>query len=169
MRQVRISILADISFSHTETTETKQFFLQDGIFHGRNLIHEQLLSVGRIAWILSTVLDGSHLVVELLTCDFQSFAKIERVQILHLTHGHHEVVSRLVEHQQLSVTVVDITSRRVNDIIVESVVVGTRLVVGAEQLKESKTYDVGNDNDECNAANHIFSIIKYATVAHHHL
>ena len=25
------------------------------------------------------------------------------------------------------------------------------------------------ENDECNAANHIFSIIKYATVAHHHL
>jgi len=49
---------------------------------------------------------------------------------------------------------------------VEGIVVGTCLEIRTEQLQIGKTKDVGNDDDESDAANHIFPIFKYVFVAH---
>ena len=92
-------ITADSAFSHVKAMETEQLFLKDTKFVECHLCHEQLLGIWRIARILVAILDGVHSLVKLLAGDAKRVAEVECVQVLHLTHHHHDVVSRLVVNE----------------------------------------------------------------------
>ena len=79
--------------------------------------------------------------------------------ILCLVHHHHNIVGRLVIHQQISVTVGDDPSRRIFYLLEKSIRVGTLLVVVARNLKHEKADDVDYHNQRSHTSYDIMSIV----------
>ena len=98
--------------------------------------------------------------VEIFASDIQRLAKIKGIKtILRLVHYHHDVISRLVIHQQLTITVVDAATRRILYLFQESVRVGTFLVVVTGNLKCKQTDDIDDHNDQRHTTYHKTSIV----------
>ena len=67
--------------------------------------------------------------------------------ILCLVHHHHDIVGRLVIHQQLTVAIVDTTTRRILYLLEESIGVGTLLIVVTGYLERKEADDIDHHNE----------------------
>ena len=107
----RILILPHGSLLGIEAWETEHLLLEDTEVLIGELAHEELLGIARIAGILITVFHRSHTHVELLLGNTQGLAELHRIKtVTRLIHHHHNVVRRLVIHNQLPMTIGDITT-----------------------------------------------------------
>ena len=157
----RILVLADGASLDVEARETEHFLLEYGEVLVRQLTHKDLLRKSRIAGILVAVLDVFHPAVELLTADVQRLAEVQRVQmVFRLVHHHHDVVGRLVIHQQLAVTVGDDASRRIFYLLQEGIRVGTLLVVVARNLQLKQTDDVYHHDEDGDTSDDIVPVTR---------
>ena len=111
MGTIRIFVLADGTTLDGEAWETEHLLLKDTEVFVVDLAHEQLLGEPRIAWILIAVLDVVHAFDEIVLCDTQGLTKVQSVEVsLLFVHHDHDIVSRLVIDQQLTIAVADDTT-----------------------------------------------------------
>ena len=154
-----VLILSDGTALDVETGEAEHLLLEDGEVLVRQLTHEYLLCESRIAGVLVAILDGFHPAVELIASDVQGLTEVERIEVVFgFIHHHHDVVSRLIVHQQLAVTVGDDTSRGVFYLFQKCVRVGTLLVVVAGYLQLKQSDDVYHHNEYGHSANDIVPV-----------
>ena len=89
---------------------------------------EKLLGVSGIARILIAVLDERHTFIKLLLCNADCLTEIECIKVLNLSHDDHDVVGRLVKHQQFAIAVIDDAPCREYDIVEKSVIISTAFI-----------------------------------------
>ena len=159
-------VLAYAALLHVETREAEYLFLEEAELLRRELTHKELLRKARVARVLRVVLNVVHALYEELFRDAKRVAKLKRVDAsLCFVHHDHNVVSRLIVHEQSAVAVVDGTTRRVFDFLEEGVGVGVLLVVVAKQLQREETHDVDNDNSRCHESDYVAPFLK-VIIAH---
>ena len=165
-RQI-VLILTDTTPLDIETGEAEHLLLEDTEILVTELRQEQLLGKTRIARILRTVLDGCHPAVELFPCDIQGITQIKGIQvILRLIHHHHDVISRLIEHQQFAIAIGDIPTRREIHLLQKGIRVGTFLVIITSNLERKKTDDINNHDDNGHRSDDIFPFSKIVFFLH---
>ena len=158
---IRIGIFSHASLLHIEARESEHFFLEYAEVLVRQLRHEKLLRISGISRILTAVLDILHSLFKSLLGDAQRTAEVEGVEsALLLLHHHHQVVGRLVIHHQLSVSIVDGTTRRELYLLQEGVTVGILLVILAHNLEREEPDDVDNHDSYRHTTNHITALLK---------
>ena len=156
-----IGVLTDSTLLHVEAGEAEHLLLEHAEILIGQLTHEQLLRITRIARIAVAVLHRGHTTVELVTGDAEGMTELQRVKtVAHLVHHHHQVVRRLVEHQQLSLAVEHIATRGIFDFLQEGVRVGTLLIVVARDLKHEQTDDVDDHNQRSHPAYHVAPVCQ---------
>ena len=156
-----VLILSDGTTLDVETGETEHLLLEDGEVLVRQLTHEYLLCETRIAGVLVAVLNGFHPTVKLLATDVQRLTEVERVEVVFgFVHHHHDVVGRLIVHQQLAVTVSDDSARGVFYLFQKRIRVGTLLVVVAGYLQLKQTDDVYHHDEYGHSANDIVPVFR---------
>lgn len=122
VRTYRRLILAYAALLHVEAREAENLLMKVAELLRRKLTHEHLLREARVAWVLRVVFDVVHALYEILFRDAQSAAELKRVDAsLRLVHHHHDVVRRLVVHEQTSVAVVDGSTRRIFNLLEKGV------------------------------------------------
>ena len=98
--------------------------------------------------------------VKFLSCNIQGCTEVKGVKmILRLIHHHHNVIGRLVIHQQLTVSIRNDTTRGIFYLLQEGIRVGTFLIVVACNLKRKETDDIDNHYQGGYPSNHISSIV----------
>ena len=158
---IRILILPDAAALDVEARETVHLLLEHGELLVGELAHENLLGEPRVAWVQSAVGDGVHAVVELLTSNVEGIAELSGIESAAcLVHDDHDVVGRLVEHQQLAVAVGDNAARWEVDFLEEGVGVGALLIVVAGNLEHKQAHNVDGYNQYSHPANDIATILK---------
>ena len=161
VRTYRRLILAYAALLDIETREAEYLLLKVTELLRRKLTHEHLLREARVAWVLRVVLDVVHALYEILFRDAQSAAELKRVDAsLRLVHHHHDIVRRLVVHEQTSVAVVDGSARRIFNLLEKGVRVGVLLVVVAQQLQRKEPHDVDNDNCRCHESDDVAPFLE---------
>ena len=158
---IGVFIFANRAFLDIKTRKTEHFLLENAEFLVRELSHENLLRIARIAGIFRTVFDVAHPLDEVFLRDADGLAKLHRVESsCHLVHDHHDVVNRLVINHLLAVSVSDDTTRGELDFFQKGIRVGIFLVVVAEQLEHEKADDVNHDYQRGHTTNHITPVFK---------
>ena len=108
VRRIAILILSDAALLYVETREAEHLLAETAELLVRELAHEYLLRIARVAGILRVVLDVVHPLDEKLLGDAERLAELCRVNTSALlVHNHHDVVSGLVIYEELAVTVGD--------------------------------------------------------------
>ena len=167
MRRQIILILTDATTLDIKTGEPEHLLLEDTEILVAQLRQEQLLRKARITRIFRFILDGGHPAVELFTRDIQGFTQIKGIQmILRLIHHHHDVVGRLVKHQQLAVSVGDITTRRKVHLLQKGIRVGTLLIVVTGNLEGEETDDIDHHDDDGHRGNNKLPLSKIVFFLH---
>lgn len=154
-----IGVLPDGTTLYVETGELEQFLLKHTTFLGRKLCHKSLMGVFRISGIHPPVFHILHALVELFARDVQGTAEIGRIELCHFAGYKGNVVSRLVEYKQLTVTVVDGSARRILYFIQESVAVGILLVIICHDLQIEEAQDINEYNNHCRQADYKLSFL----------
>ena len=85
--------------------------------------------------------------------------------VLGFVHHHHDIVSRLVIHQQLAVTVVDTATGRIFNFLEKGIGVGTLLIVVTGNLEHKQPDDVDHHYQNGHTSYHIASVVQ-AIVPH---
>ena len=135
----RILILAHAALLDIEARETEHLLLKDTEVLIRELAHENLLGETRITRITVTILDSSHATVEFLTGNAKCLAELKGIEAtLDFIHHHHDIISRLVIHQQFTCSVENGTTRGIFDFLEEGIRIGTLLIVVARNLKHEE-------------------------------
>ena len=161
MGGIRIGIFSHASLLHIEARESEHLLLEYAEVLVRQLRHEELLRISGISRILTAVLDILHSLLESLLGNTQGIAEVEGIESsLLLLHHHHQVVRRLVIHQQLSVSIVDGTTRRELYLLQEGVTVGILLVILAHNLEREEPDDVDYHDNYRHTTNHITALLK---------
>jgi hypothetical protein len=79
----------------------------------------------------------------------QALAQIKCVNTYLLVHYHHHIVSGLIIHQQITVTVSDNATCGVLDSAKEGIAVSIPLEIITQQLQRKETNQIYQDNEEC--------------------
>jgi len=161
-----VGILPYGSPLYAESGEFEEFFLEDAAFLGRELCHEHLLRIARVAGILAPVLHVGHEPVELFAGDVQRAAEVGRVKVAHFARHEGDVVGRLVEHQQLAVAVVDGAARRILHLVEEGVVVGILLIFVRQQLQVYQANQIDEHNEGSRPSNHELPFFEFIILSH---
>ena len=141
----RILILAHAALLNIEARETEHLLLKDTEILIRELAHEYLLGETRIARITVAVLDSCHATVEFLTGNAKCLAELKGIEAtLDFIHHHHDIISRLVIHQQFTSSVENGTTRGIFDFLEEGIRIGTLLIVVARNLKHEEADGIDN-------------------------
>ena len=144
---IRIGIFSDGTFLDIETGESEHLLLEHTEIPVAQLPHKKLLSIARIARVLRAVLDIVHSLDKKLFRNTQRITEIHRIKpAALLVHDHHQIVRRLIIHQQLTITVVNGTTSRKLNTLQEGITVGILLVVVAHNLKRKQTNHVNDHN-----------------------
>ena len=148
MCAIRILVLPNGAFLDVETREAEHLLTKDAEVLVINLRHEQLLCETRIARVLSRVLDIVHALDEIFFCDAKRLTEVKRVKMATLlVHDHHDIVGRLIVHQQLSVAISNDATARILNLLEESIGIGAFAVVVTHELEREQTDDVDRNNE----------------------
>ena len=158
LRRTVVMILPDSPSLYIKTGEAEHLFLKRTEILITQMAHEQLLGETRITLLL---LYKVHPLVEIVHRDVQRLAKRDRIEpsallILH----HHDVVSRLIINHQLAVAVGNDTTRRVFNLLKESIGVGTLAIIVAHYLQSEQPYDIGDHYNDSHTAYDNTPVIK---------
>ena len=137
-----------------------EFLLQNTIFLCRKLVHEELRDIGRIARIEPTILDVCHPLDKLFFRDPQNLAEVQRIERLHLTHDHHHLISGLVIHQQLPVTVINQSTGWIERLFQKGIAVCPCLVVAIDNLQHEQADHVDQHQENDRPTNHVTTIFQ---------
>ena len=149
-----------------ESGETVQFLLQAAVILSRQLGHKSLRRVRRITGIEPRIFHILHTLVELFPGDSYGTAKVERIERSNLPYNHHHIVSRLVEHQQLTIPVINKSTRRILGLFEESVSVGILFVFVVQHLQRKQAHDIDAGNHQHNTAYDIFAALQLTIFSH---
>ena len=158
LRRTVVMILPDSPSLYIKTGEAEHLFLKRTEILITQMAHEQLLGETRITLLL---LYKVHPLVEIVHRDVQRLAKRDRIEpsallILH----HHDIVSRLIINHQLAVAVGNDTTRRVFNLLKESIGVGTLAIIVAHYLQSEQPYDIGDHYNDSHTAYDNTPVIK---------
>ena len=110
----------------------------------------------RVSRILGIVLDIVHALYEKLLGNAETLAEFGGVESSALfVHHHHDVVSGLVVHEELALTVGYYAARGIFYFFEEGVTVGIFLVVVAHELQHEQANDIDNDDGNGHATDDI--------------
>ncbi len=166
MRSNRILILTDGTRTDLKATVFEHSLLQLGIVLYRELCGKGLLRIAGITWILRAVLDLSHSVIEHLDGDTKRITEVQGIEFLHFAHGHHKVISRLIVNQQLTITVIDHATSRIDCSCQEGVVLRHDFVLLLYNLQEEKTDNVDKENQQNQSSYNETSFFKFIIMLH---
>ncbi len=150
-------ILPGGAFLHAEPLETEKLFAEQGELLSRNLRHEELRRIARIAGIAGRVFYLLHALDVVLAAYAHGLAKIKRVHAALVVHHYHNVVGRLVVHEYTPLAIEDKSARGVLYVFAKGVGVGVFLVVLTPQLQGEEPHDVGQHYGDGHAANDVFA------------
>ena len=155
-----VIVLADSTTLNIESGKLEQFFLKHPTFLGRQLGHEHLMRIRRIPGIGTLVLHFPDAFLEIVRCNVQCAAQIQRIQILNFLHHHGHIVCRLVIDQQVSVAVIHHPTARILGFIEESIAVRILFIVLAHNLKRKKAYQENQHNQYDRPSQHILPLLQ---------
>ena len=76
-----------------------------------------------------------------------------------LVHNNHDVIGRLIIHQQLTISVRNDPTGRIFYLLQKSIRVGTLLIVITGDLQGKETYDIDDHYEGGHPTNHILPVI----------
>ena len=149
-----------------ETVEAKQLFAKLRKLVRRNLAHEQLRRVARIARILRRIFDLLHSSDVVFARDAHRVAEVRRVDPVLVLHRHEDVVRGLVVHQQLPVPIRDQPAGGVQYLFAKRVGVCALAVVVAHQLQRQQPQHEDDNDRQRDAADHKLALLKTIILGH---
>ena len=139
---------------YIKTRIMEQLFAESGKLLYRKLRHEQLLRVATVTGVASGVFDFLHTLDIPLLVDAQITTHAQRVHSHLLAHHHHDVISRLIVHQELPLTVAYGTTGRILHPMIESVAVGLHAKILAHKLQIQKSAHIDRHNAHRDGCQH---------------
>ena len=159
----RIIVLAQDALHDIEAWESVEFFLQAPVVLWSEVVHEDLLCECRVIAALPHLLPT---VVKFGTADLQRVAEVDGVKRHDILGNHHQVILGRVIHDQIAVTVIDESARRIDYLLHECIVVGMSLVGAVQQLQLHQADDVDEHNSHDKAADDKLAFLQIIIFSH---
>ena len=120
-----VGIVAEGTFLYRDAGKEEEGLLKCSDVFFFELTHEHLWCPAGVAAVLALVFDFAYAFVKLSATDLQTAAEGGCVPVFaHLPHRHCDFVNRLIEDEQLSVSVVNKATGRINSLFDQRVVIG---------------------------------------------
>ena len=140
-------VFAECLFLNEESGEAVELLLKAAIVLERQMADKHLLGKRGVAGVAPSVAHLLKLLAKLWKRDLQRAAQVERVEVVYLLGDDHDVVCRLVEHDETPLAVVDHTARGIDGLAQKGIGVGVFLECLVSHLQVEQTHNVKHRND----------------------
>ncbi len=161
-----IVVLAQDALLYEEAREAVQFLLQAAVVLARQLRDEALGGIGGIARIEVLVAHIGKALAQIVGCDVERAAEVERVERLHIARYEHHVIGRLIVHHQLALAVIHQSARGVHRLFQEGVAVGRALVPLVVELQVKQPADIYQRDKHDKPADDILAFLEFIVFSH---